>query len=141
MNVQLTNILLVEDDEVEAMALKRAFKQQKIENPIIVAKDGLQALATLRGEDGCQAIERPYIILLDLNMPRMNGIELLDELRADADLRDSVVFVLTTSATEEDKVKAYKFNVAGYMVKSDVGEKYNKVIAMLNAYWDVVALP
>ena len=82
------NILLVEDDEIDAEALQRSFAKHKIANPITVAKDGLEALQILRGADDREPFASPYIILLDLNMPRMNGIEFLEAIRADDELRN-----------------------------------------------------
>lgn len=135
------NILLVDDDQVDVMAVRRAFKRAKIANPISVAHDGLEALQMLRGEGDHDKIGSPYIILLDLNMPRMTGLEFLDELRDDPVLRSSIVFILTTSADDRDKTAAYEKFVAGYMVKSNVGEDFLNMIGMLDAYWKVVEFP
>jgi CheY-like chemotaxis protein len=133
--------LLVEDDDIEVRVLKRAFAKLKIANDIVVAYDGVNALEILRGENGHEKLTHPYIILLDINMPRMNGIEFLYEIRADPDLNLSVVFVLTTSNDEEDKLQAHKNHVAGYIVKSNAGESILKALDMLDRYWRVVELP
>ena len=138
---QIVNVLLVDDDDVDVMAVKRAFKKAKIANPLHIARDGLEALLKLRGKDGHSPVPRPYIIILDLNMPRMDGLEFLNELRADEALHDAVVFVLTTSKADEDRAASYDKNVAGYIVKSDVGEGFLKVITLLDSYWRVVVLP
>ena len=135
------NILLVEDDEVDVMAIKRAFRELKIANPITLAKDGIEAFEILRGVNGYVPIPRPLIILLDLNMPRMGGMEFLDELRKDPDLHRSVVFIMTTSADERDRMRAYDKNVAGYVLKHDLGRSFLDAIAMLQHYWRVVELP
>jgi len=134
------HILLVEDDEVDAEAVTRAFLKHKIANPIIRAGDGLEALGILRGE-GVAAMPRPYIILLDLNMPRMNGLEFLQELRDDDALTDSVVFVLTTSDDERDKTAAYKTHIAGYVLKSKAREDFSRLIELMDCYWKIVELP
>ena len=97
-------ILMVDDDEVDVMGLERAFRRGNMHNPIVTAPDGIAALALLR--DG-HSVMRPYMIVLDINMPRMTGIEFLDEVRGDKKLQDSVVFVLTTSKDDEDKHRAY----------------------------------
>lgn len=131
------NVLLVEDNEVDVEAVRRGFQRQRIANPIVVAQDGVVGLAMLRGGE----VKRPYIILLDINMPRMNGIEFLRELRNDESLNDSVVFVLTTSDADEDKFAAYGLNVAGYILKSEVGEEFVNLTSMLDNYWRVVELP
>ena len=135
------HILLVEDDDVDAEAIERSFLKHKISNPIRVVQDGRQALAVLRGQSGESPLTRPFLILLDLNMPRMNGIEFLGELRNDPNLRDSIVFVLTTSDADQDKVASYDQNVAGYIVKSRAGGDFIELITMLNGYWRVVEFP
>jgi CheY-like chemotaxis protein len=138
--VQTVQILLVDDDDVDAETVLRGFKKHKIANPITVCDNGADALKKLRGDD-CEPLTRPYIILLDLNMPGMNGFEFLDELRADSTLQNSVVFVLTTSKAKEDRARSYKHNVAGYIVKSNVGPSFQLGVEMLGAYWTTVTLP
>ncbi|MEO1525119.1 MAG: response regulator [Planctomycetota bacterium] len=135
------SILLVDDDQIDVESIRRSFKKQKIANPITVAKDGLEALAILRGEADGETIDRPYLILLDLNMPRMGGIEFLKTIRDDEELKKSVVFVLTTSDDDRDVVAAYENQVAGYMVKSRVGEDFVEMIGMLDHYWRVIEFP
>src|SRR5262245_51307704 len=98
------NFLIVDDDQVDVQAIQRGLQKQRIANPVHVARDGVEALQMLRGEGGVANVPRPYLILLDLHMPRMDGLQFLRELRKDPELTDSVVFVLTTSATEEDKL-------------------------------------
>ena len=134
-------ILHVEDDELDVMGLERAFKAEKISNPILVAHDGVEGFEFLRGMNGGEPLPRPYMILLDLNMPRMDGITFLRELRADPKLRDTVVFVMTTSKADEDRMKAYDFNVAGYILKDDPARSFLDATHMLEAYWKVVELP
>ena len=136
----IVNVLLVDDDEIDVETVQRSFEEHQLTNPITHAKDGRQALEILRGENGA-AFPRPYVILLDINMPRMNGLEFLDELRADPQFRDSVVFVLTTSDSERDRQAAYARHVAGYMVKSRVGYGFDAVTEMMQGYWKAVVLP
>jgi len=131
-------ILLVDDDDVDVMGVQRALRKLKILNPVVRAHDGIEALEFLRSSS---TVPPPYIILLDLNMPRMNGFEMLTELRQDEALASSVVFVLTTSKADEDKVEAYQQHVAGYIVKDKVGEGFMGLIEMLDRYWRVVELP
>lgn len=135
------NILLVEDDEIDVKTLTRAFKDLKIANPIIRARDGLEALEIMRGQHADISIPQPYIIILDLNMPRMGGLEFLDVMRKDAALMRSVVFVMTTSAAEEDRIRAYNHNVAGYILKQNPGHTFIEAVSMLEHYWRVVELP
>ena len=92
-NYKMVSILLVEDDDVDAMGVERALKKLRLANPLFRARDGLQGLEMMRS----QKIPRPFLILLDLNMPRMNGLETLREIRRDPALTKSVIFVLTTS--------------------------------------------
>lgn len=129
--------MLVEDDDVDAMAIERSFTKARVGNPIVRASNGLEALALLRDNK----ITLPYIILLDLNMPRMNGLEFLTELRNDPTISDSIVFVLTTSDKDEDIVSSYKKNVAGYFVKNEAGSGFSNVVAMLEGYWKIALLP
>lgn len=135
------HILLVEDDIVDVRAIQRSFKREKLSNPVSVARDGLEGLALLRGSTQAPAIPRPFLILLDLSMPRMNGIEFLAELRADPKLKDAIVFVLTTSRAKQDKSAAYDKNVAGYIVKGDIGQGFGSLATMLDHYWTLVELP
>lgn len=136
MNKKMTNLLVVDDDEVDVMTVQRAFRKNNITNPFYVANNGLEALAMLRGESNSAQIplER-RLILLDLNMPKMGGIEFLRELRADPNLRAIPVIVLTTSKEDKDKVEAYHLNVAGYIVKPVTFSKFVEVVATLNQYW------
>ena len=134
------HILLVDDNDVDVEGVLRAFTKMRIANPVHVARDGVEALQVLRGIDQ-PPLPRPFLILLDLAMPRMNGIEFLDHIRADADLTDAIVFVLTTSASDEDKVASYNHNVAGYIVKKDVGDGFVRLVSLLDHYWRIVEFP
>ena len=136
-NPRPLNILLVEDDEVDVMNVRRAFRQFHIMNPLFVASDGVEALSMLRG--GEVPSER-RLVLLDLNMPRMNGIELLRELRSDASLHTTPVVVLTTSDDERDKIEAYNLHVAGYLVKPVTFASFCDLMVTLSKYWMLVEL-
>ncbi len=135
------NLLLVEDDEVDIQGLKRAFSKGRIGNPITVARDGIEALELLRGENGRPKLPKPHLVLLDLNMPRMNGIEFLEQLRQDEDLKSTLVFMITTSKAEEDKQRAYGHNVAGYIVKQDPANTFMEAVALLELYWKIIEFP
>ena len=137
MNHQL-NILLVEDDEVDVMNVKRAFTKHNITNPLFVASDGLEALEMLRSNG---VPEGRRIVLLDLNMPRMNGIEFLREVRNDSRLAATPIIVLTTSNDDRDKVDAYNLNVAGYLLKPVTFASFCDLMVTLNKYWSLVELP
>ncbi len=130
-------LLLVEDDDVDAMTIQRSFKTNRIGNPIVRAYDGLAALDMLRNGD----VPSPYVILLDMQMPRMNGLEFLEKIRADEALKHSVVFVLTTSKAEEDITASYKQHIAGYFVKNESGENFIDLVNVLESYWKIVHFP
>jgi CheY-like chemotaxis protein len=135
---RMLNILLVEDDDVDVMNVRRAFRKNHIANPLFVAGNGLEALEQLRGG---QIPRDRRIVLLDLNMPKMNGIEFLKALRADPALAPTPVVVLTTSNDERDKVEAYNLNVAGYLLKPVTFANFCDVMAALNKYWTLVEMP
>lgn len=135
---KMLNILLVEDDELDVINVKRAFKRNNIVNPLYVAGNGLEAFEMLRGE---LLPKERRIILLDLNMPRMGGIEFLRELRADPELSTLPVIVLTTSGEERDKVEAYRLNIAGYILKPVTLSNFVETMATLNKYWMLSELP
>ena len=135
---KLLNILLVEDDEVDIMNVRRAFQKNHITNPLFVAGNGVDALEQLRG--GKIPRDR-RIVLLDLNMPQMNGIEFLRQVRRDPELNPIPVVVLTTSNDERDRIEAYNLNVAGYLLKPVTFANFCEVMAALNKYWALVELP
>jgi len=141
MNTDTVQVLLVEDDDIDAETVKRSFQKMKIGNPIRHARDGEEALEMLRGENGAEPIIGPFVVLLDLNMPRLGGHDFLAEIRKDPILRETVVFVLTTSNAGDDRTKAYKKNVAGYIVKHEAGTGFIEAIKMLQQFWRVVTLP
>lgn len=134
-------ILIVDDDDIDADVIRREIVKQHIANPIVRARDGLEALSILRGDGSQQALRRPYLILLDLNMPRMSGIEFLQELRNDPKLHDSIVFVLSTSDDDRDILQAYQRHVAGYLTKGRFGQPFVEHLNMLELYWRYVAFP
>jgi CheY-like chemotaxis protein len=134
----MLNILLVEDDEVDVMNVRRAFERNNVSNPLYVAGNGLEALEMLR--DGTVPRER-RLILLDLNMPKMNGIEFLHALRADPELASAPVVVLTTSNDDQDKIDAYNLNVAGYLLKPVTFSNFCERMTTLNKYWTLVEMP
>ena len=130
-------LMLIDDDDIDAMALQRSFGRQKLGNRIIRAHDGQEAFEML--EAGM--VPYPFIILLDLQMPRMTGIEFLGKLRTHAKFHDSIVFVLTTSKAEQDLDASYDQNIAGYFVKEEAGENFVDVVTTLDCYWKVVHFP
>lgn len=134
-------VFLVDDDDVACEAVARSFSKYDINFPIVMAHDGVEALEILRGQHASKTVSAPYLILLDLNMPRMSGFEFLQEMRSDHDIASSVVFVLTTSNDDSDRARAYEENIAGYMVKSAVGPQFSKLAMLLSSYKQSVTLP
>jgi CheY-like chemotaxis protein len=132
------NIMLVEDDQIDVLNVKRAFDKNHITNPLYVAGNGLEALKKLRSGE-VPAGRR--IVLLDLNMPKMNGIEFLRELRKDPALAPTPVVVLTTSNNDRDKIDAFNLNVAGYLVKPVTFAEFSELMVTLNKYWTLVEMP
>ena len=139
MDEKLLHILLVDDDEVDVMNVQRAFKKNNISNPLYVANNGLEALELLRGPAAIPGPRR--LILLDLNMPKMGGLEFLRAIREDSALRSLTVVVLTTSDDERDRIEAYNLNVAGYMLKPVTFAAFIEAMATLNKYWTINEFP
>jgi CheY-like chemotaxis protein len=138
MSDKMLNILLVEDDAVDVMNVKRSFERNHVSNPLFVAGNGIEALQMLRGDE---VPRERRLVLLDLNMPKMNGIEFLQELRADPELSSTPVVVLTTSNDDQDKIDAYNLNVAGYLLKPVTFTSFCERMATLNKYWTLVEMP
>ena len=138
MTDRVLNILLVEDDEVDVMNVKRAFERNNVSNPLFVAGNGLEGLEVLRGD---KMPRERRLVLLDLNMPKMNGIEFLQALRADPELAATPVVVLTTSNDDQDKIDAYNLNVAGYLLKPVTFSNFCERMTTLNKYWTLVEMP
>lgn len=111
------SILLVEDDQMDVMNVQRELRRQNINVPLVHARNGREALNMLRGEGGATKIDKPSIVMLDINMPRMNGLELLDELRSDPEFVGLNVFIMTTSDLDTDRLKAQELAVSGYIIK------------------------
>jgi CheY-like chemotaxis protein len=132
----LVSILLVEDDEVDVMNIKRAFSKNDIKNDLHVAGNGVEALEMLRKV----IVPLPRIIILDINMPKMNGLEFLKQLRADEKLKNITVFVMTTSNQDDDKIDAYNLNIAGYILKPLSFEKFVASVGTLKDFWALCEL-
>ena len=129
-------ILLVEDDNVDAITVRRALKDLNVPNSVVHQLDGEDALKYLRSDD-----KKPCVILLDLNMPRMNGIDFLKIIKNDDELKKIPVIVMTTSKDERDKMESFEFSVAGYIIKSTDYKKFVESLKILNLYWTLSELP
>jgi CheY-like chemotaxis protein len=133
----MINVLLVEDDDLDVMNMQRAFKKNNIKNPLYVARNGIEALQMLHGTSTTQFPQDNRLILLDMNMPKMGGIEFLHALRDDPALKPIPVIMLTSSNEEKDRLAAYNLNVAGYLIKSSEFPAFVEMMAKVNDYWSV----
>lgn len=136
----LLHVLVIDDDDVTHETVERCLRRVETRFRVVTAIDGQDGLDVLRGKSD-RKLQRPYIILLDLNMPRMNGFEFLETMRADPALRDSIVFVLSTSDSDADRARAYNEFIAGYMVKSALGAQFTKLAQLLQSFSTTVTLP
>ncbi len=130
-------ILLVEDDQVDVMTIMRALKEIRVANTVVNMENGEDALAYLRDPE----TKNPCLILLDLNMPIMNGIEFLERVKQDPELRRFPVIVLTTSEEQQDKINSFNFSVAGYMAKPVDYRKFVDMMRSIDLYWTISEMP
>lgn len=142
MSEQTLTILHVEDDQVDKMVIERVIKRLKLTNNLLHASNGEEALDVLRGTNGKEKLEHlPQVILLDINMPKMNGLEFLKELRSDPSISSISVFVLTTSNDDFDRKEAYEYNVAGYFVKPVDISQFESTFQTLSDFWKICVWP
>ena len=130
-------ILLVEDDNVDVMTVKRALKDLKVSNQLVPVSNGEEAIEYLKKEN----TSKPCFVLLDLNMPKMNGAEFLKTVKADKTLKKIPVVILTTSNSEQDVIESFELGAAGFMVKSVDYEKFVETIQAIERYWTLSKLP
>ncbi len=130
-------ILLIEDDDVDVMTVKRALKDLKVSNQLVPIGDGEEAIKYLKDESAT----KPCIVLLDLNMPKMDGAEFLKIVKADKALKKIPVVILTTSNSDRDVIESFELGAAGYMVKSVDYEKFVETIRAIDQYWTLSKLP
>ena len=135
------NVLLVEDDDVFVVCVRRAITKAGLDVDLVVARDGYEALEALRGGNGTPPLGMPQMVFLDINMPRMDGHEFLRELRDDESLRNRVVFMLSTSRSQEDRDRAYDRQVAGYIDKSTEGTRLPTVVGLIEEYRSGIEFP
>lgn len=142
MSEQTITILHVEDDQVDKMVIERVIKRLQLTNNLLHASNGEEALDVLRGTNGKAKLEQlPQVILLDINMPKMNGLEFLKELRSDPSINFISVFVLTTSNDDYDRKEAYQYNVAGYFVKPVDISQFETTFQTLSNFWKICVWP
>jgi CheY-like chemotaxis protein len=139
-NLNDVSVLLVEDDSLEAEAVMRGFRRNQLDCPIEIARDGVEALSWLRSRYERKQVS-PLIIMLDIRLPRMDGIEFLKELRSDPAMNRSIVFILTTSTDPKDIQQAYEYSVAGFIPKEQIASDFSNLISLLRTYCSLVAFP
>jgi CheY-like chemotaxis protein len=142
MNAELVEVLLVEDDPGDVLLVRESFEDHKVGNTLTVVSDGVEAMALLRREGQYASARRPDLVLLDLNLPRMNGSEVLAEIKRDPDLASIPVVVLTTSEAEEDVVRAYRLHANAYITKPVDFERFRQIVHQIDEFFvGVVKLP
>ena len=140
MTSQIT-ILLVEDDDVDAATITRGLAHASILSPVVRARDGIEALNLLLGTNGQTRLRPPYLLLVDIRMPRLDGLALVRSIRSNPALQRTIIFILTSSDSERDRIAAYDAHVAGYIIKSHAPEQYKALAAMLEYYLLIVSPP
>jgi CheY-like chemotaxis protein len=142
MNADLISVLLVEDDPGDVLLVKEAFEDHKVGNALSVVNDGVEAMQYIRGEGSYASVARPDLILLDLNLPRKSGIEVLAEVKGDPDLFTIPIVVLTTSEAEEDILAAYKLHANAYITKPVDFERFSQIVHQIDDFFiGLVKLP
>lgn len=137
--LKIVTLFIIEDDDFDYKSMERVLREMNLSNPIVRAKDGLDALEVLRGEKGREKLSGPFIIFLDLQMPRLNGHGFLKEIRADANLKEATIFIFTSSDSDEDIKSADEYNVAGFIMKSDMKGSFTEAVESLNFSWGLLA--
>jgi CheY-like chemotaxis protein len=141
MNSPQVTILLVEDDDIDAMTVIRGLASAQITNPVTRARDGIEALDMLLGTNGCDRLAPPYLMLIDIRLPRLDGLGLIRRIRSNHILQRTIIFILTTSENDRDRIAAYDAHVAGYIVKSNDPEHFRALAGMLEYYLSIVSPP
>lgn len=134
-------ILMVDDDVVDQEILQRAVARAQLPYQLVFADNGKEGLKIMRGENRDAQLSEPYVVLLDLNMPVLDGFGVLEEMRKDPKLKEKVVFVMSTSDDEGDVSRAYSYGISGYIQKSDISEGFDPATELLAKYRNTVILP
>jgi CheY-like chemotaxis protein len=142
MNANLISVLLVEDDPGDVLLIREAFADQKVGNVLSIVSDGVEAMRYVRGEGEYAGRERPDLVLLDLNLPRKSGAEVLAEIKGDPELSLIPVIVLTTSEAEEDVLRSYKMHANAYITKPVDFERFREIVHQIDDFFiGIVKLP
>lgn len=134
-------LLLVEDDDVDRMSFQRGLRGLRISNPVVEAHDADEAMNILRGVNGYEKLRQPYVIILDISLPGKTGLDLLEELRGDPELKEAIVFIFTASSDKNDVRVAQSLNPAGYILKKEAGDSFRSALDLLDHYVRIVELP
>jgi CheY-like chemotaxis protein len=134
-------ILLVEDDDIDVQTVERGLSAARIANPIVRARDGVEALEMLTGSNGREKLQPPYLLLVDIRMPRLDGFGLVRAIRGNRMLQRTIVFMLSTSDSNRDRMAAYDSHVAGYITKSNAPDQFLRLAKMLEYYLLIVSPP
>jgi len=141
-NLAVVDVLLVEDDPGDVVLIKEAFEYNKVHNTLHIVSDGVEALEFLHRRGQYKGAPRPDLVLLDLNLPRKDGREVLEEVKADRDLRTIPVVVLTTSEAEEDILRSYDLHANAYVTKPVDFDRFIEVVRLIDDFFvTVVKLP
>jgi CheY-like chemotaxis protein len=142
MNADLISVLLVEDDPGDVLLIREAFSDRKVGNVLSVVSDGVEAMQFIRGEGQYAGRERPDLVLLDLNLPRKSGAEVLEEIKSDPDLSTIPVVVLTTSRAEADVLSSYKMHANAYITKPVDFDRFGEIVQQIDDFFvGIVRLP
>jgi len=142
MNAELISILLVEDDPGDVLLIREAFTDYKVGNVLSTVSDGVEAMKFVRGEGEYSGVERPDLVLLDLNLPRKSGVEVLAEIKGDPALSTIPVIVLTTSAAEEDVLSSYRMHANAYITKPVDFDRFKEIVHQIDHFFiGIVKLP
>ncbi len=142
MNANLISVLLVEDDPGDVLLIREALAEQKVGNMLSTVSDGVEAMRFIRGEGEYAAAERPDLVLLDLNLPRKSGAEVLAEIKGDPELATIPVIVLTTSEAEEDVLRSYRMHANAYITKPVDFERFKDIVQQIDDFFiGIVKLP
>ncbi|SMF17008.1 response regulator [Pseudobacteriovorax antillogorgiicola] len=134
-------ILVVDDDKVDREFVLRSLRKRNVLTPTVEASDGLEALEILRAKHHSKSVGMPVLVLLDIRMPKMSGLEFLQEVRADRKLENTIIFILTTSEREEEITQAYDLKVNGYITKDNAGSMFDDLVTLIDSYLKIVEFP
>jgi CheY-like chemotaxis protein len=142
MNADLISVLLVEDDPGDVLLIREAFSDRKVGNVLSVVSDGVEAMQFIRGEGEYAGRERPDLVLLDLNLPRKSGAEVLEEIKSDPELTTIPVVVLTTSRAEADVLRSYELHANAYITKPVDFDRFGEIVQQIDDFFiGIVKLP